>query len=276
MKITFCGVGEAFDENLANTSLLVTVEEAGGCPRNSLLDCGFTAAHSFWSSCADPLSLETVWISHFHGDHFFGLPLLLLRFWEEGRRAPLTVIGQSGVAEKVSAALDLAYPGFRSRLEYGVRFLEASPGRKIESAGLHWSFAHNGHSQPCLAVRVDHPDGRIFYSGDGKPTEDTLILAMGSDLVVHEAYRVEGDTSGHGNVPGCVHFARNAGVPALALVHMQRLDRATRYEEVERIIAETADVEVFLPEPGDVRKVRSGVRGRGKNKDTSHLQIPDL
>jgi ribonuclease Z len=256
MKITFCGVGEAFDERLANTSLLVTVQDGAGCARTALLDCGFTAAHAFWSLSADPLNLETVWISHFHGDHFFGLPLLLLRFGEEGRKSPLTVIGQSGVAETVTTALDLAYPGFRAKLGYEVRFQEASPGRRIESAGLHWSFADNGHSSPCLAVRVDHSAGSIFYSGDGKPTENTLILAMGCDLMVHEAYRVEEETPGHGTVRACVQFARNAGVPALALVHMQRTERATRIDEVERIMSETTDVEVFLPEPGEVRKAR--------------------
>jgi hypothetical protein len=39
---------------------------------------------------------------------------------------------------------------------------------------------------------------------------------------------------------------------------MSRSDRATRLEEIERIIAETVDVEVVLPEPGDVRMVGSG------------------
>jgi ribonuclease Z len=152
----------------------------------------------------------------------------------------------------VAAALDLAYPGFRSRLGYELDFLEAGPGRRLESAGLQWSFARNGHSSPCLGVRVDHPTGSVFYSGDGKPTEETLVLAKGCDLIVHEAYRVAEDSPGHGNVLDCIRFARNAGARALALVHMQRTDRATRKDELERIIQGTNDVEVFLAEQGFV------------------------
>jgi ribonuclease Z len=166
MKITFCGVGEAFDEKLANTSLLVTVGEEAG-RRTALLDCGFTAAHAFWSLAPDPGGLETVWVSHIHGDHFFGLPLLLLRYGEGGRNAPLTVIGPKGIGGAVTQAMDLAYPGFRSRLGYEVRFFEAEPGRTVESSGMRWSFAVNGHSAPCLAVRLDRGAGSLFTAAMG-------------------------------------------------------------------------------------------------------------
>jgi ribonuclease Z len=254
MKITFCGVGEAFDERLANTSLLVTVDGTGG-RRTALLDCGFTAAHAFWSLAPDPMGLETVWVSHAHGDHFFGLPLLLLRYAEAGRKYPLTVIGPKSIGEAVTQAMDLAYPGFRAKLGYEVRFFETEPGRTVVSAGMEWSFAPNGHSAPCLAVRLDSGSGSVFYSGDGKPTPETVELARGCDLAVHEAYRVEEEAAGHGNVRGCISFAREAGVPVLALVHMSRSDRSTRFEEIERIIGETTDVEVLFPEPGDMRVV---------------------
>jgi hypothetical protein len=45
MNVIFTGVGEAFDEALGNTSLLVLFETKE-VKRQVLLDCGFTAAHA--------------------------------------------------------------------------------------------------------------------------------------------------------------------------------------------------------------------------------------
>ena len=108
MEIQFLGVGEACDEEHPNTSLLVTTSKGG----SFLLDCGFTTPHIYFGLHRQVDELDAVWISHFHGDHFFGIPLLLLRFWEMGREKRLIIAGQDGVKEKVHSAMELAYPGF--------------------------------------------------------------------------------------------------------------------------------------------------------------------
>ena len=250
MQVTFVGVGEAFDETLGNTSLLVSFETAG-IKRQMLLDCGFTAAHAFWRHSPDPLELDAVWVSHFHGDHFFGLPLLLLRFWEQGRERPLVIIGQPALEDKVTAALDLAYPRFRSKLGFEIDFLEVSPGKDLHVLDLRWSFAENGHSSPCLALRLDHDQGSVFYSGDGGPTDGSKALGADCDLIVHEAFGIEELQSGHGSVDLCIDFALEQKARALALVHMNRDVRRSRASEVRQRLARLTPLEAFLPEPGD-------------------------
>jgi ribonuclease Z len=250
MDITFSGVGEAFDEERPNTSVLISTgaSEAG---LQILLDCGFTAAHTFWRLAPDPMNLDAIWISHFHGDHFFGLPLLLLRFWEQGRRKPLTLVGREGIEERAAQAMDLAYPGFRSKIQYPVKFRVASRGNKFEYLDCHWSFAENGHSSPCLALRLDHGDGSLFYSGDGAPTVETRALATGCDLVIHEAYFRGKGSEGHGSVDLSLDFARETGTKALALVHMNRDVRRLQGEQVKRVLGGIDEFKALLPEPGD-------------------------
>lgn len=253
MRVQFIGVGEAFDERYPNTSILV-------CPDDSqdsghvLLDCGFTAAAAYYVHCSVGADLNAVWVSHFHGDHFLGLPLLMLRFQEEGRTKPLLVVGQPGIEEKVWSAFDLAYPGFRPRLQYPVRFREAVPGQTVEILGARWSFAVNEHSvvTPCLAVRLDCRGKSFFYSGDGRPTPATAGLAANVDLLVHEAYGLEPDTPGHGGVPGCLELARNVGARRLALVHVSRRVRREREKDVRDMLAGAMGDQALLPEPGDV------------------------
>ena len=257
MRICFLGVGEAFDEHYPNTSLLVSFPDPDG-DAHVLLDCGFTAPAAYYRHAPDDAracsALDAVWISHFHGDHFLGLPLLLLRFWEEGRTRPLTIVGQAGVEDKIWAAFDLAYPGFRPRLNFLVRFLEAAPGEVIHAARARWSFALGDHSvvTPCLAVRLDRGGQSVVYSGDGRPTPATAKLAQGVDLLVHEAYGLEPDTPGHGGVPGCLELARDVRARNLALVHVNRRVRRESAGDIRTLLSRAMGEHGVLPEPGDV------------------------
>lgn len=250
MEILFAGVGEAFDETLPNTSIIVSAESPTGRTQ-ILLDCGFTAAHAFWRLSPAPMDLDAVWVSHFHGDHFFGLPLLLLRFWEQGRERALTILGRKGVRNRVFSAMNLAYPGFRAKIRYPLFFEEVSSDEGIDLLDFKWSFADNGHSSPCLALRLDHEKGSLFYSGDGGPTRATLALAKGCDLIVHEAYGLEKMQSGHGSVELCLDFAARTKAKGLALVHMNRDVRRLKKEEVKKRLAGVNAYKASLPEPGD-------------------------
>jgi len=246
MRVTFVGVGEAFDESLPNTSLFV---ESGDT--SLLLDCGFTVPHAFWALPGTD-ALDGVYLSHYHADHWFGLPVLITRFVEEGRTRPLTVLGQPGVQERVVRLTGLAYPNSLAKAGFPVGYEECEPGREVRFGPFRLTFAPGDHPVTNLAVRVDGPDGSLFYSGDGRPTPETRALAKGCALVVHEAFSLDPDKAGHGTVAGSLAFARQAGAQTLALVHIRRQVRRGQETEI-RALAEAEDgLRVLLPGPGDI------------------------
>ena len=100
-------------------------------------------------------------------------------------------------------------------------------------------------------MRVEDGEHSIFYSGDGLFSPETLSLARGCSLVVHEAFRLDPLTPGHGTVRQCLDFAREAGASMLALVHVQRDERKERYQDILKLLKESKDLNVILPEPGD-------------------------
>ena len=104
MEIHFLGVGEACDGRQPNTSILLKTdtEESRG---NILLDCGFSTPHRYFSLNPPAEELQVLWISHFHGDHFLGTPLLLLWFWEMKRESPLHIVGPPGIEEAIRNAM---------------------------------------------------------------------------------------------------------------------------------------------------------------------------
>ena len=250
MEITFLGVGEAFDEDMPNTSMLVRTDIEGR-PVSVLLDCGYSVPPKLWQQGMHPDTLDGIWISHFHADHAFGLPALLVRFWEEKRKKDLCFLGQKGIESFVLKCLDLAYPNFHPRLGFTLRFEEIEPGDKLTTFGLSWSTAVNDHPQRDLALRLAAEEKTLFYSGDGRPTSETRSLAAGVDLIVHEAFHLSRDIPGHGTIAGCLEMARACKAKRLALVHIQRDVRREKFEEIKELAGSVKDVEVIVPEPGD-------------------------
>lgn len=249
MEIHFLGVGEACDGSQPNTAILLKTDARQRTGR-ILLDCGFSVPHRFLKLGPDPDELEILWLSHFHGDHFFGTPLLLLWFWEMGRKKPLHILGPPGLKTKITAAMELAYPDLMPRLGFPLDFLEIDPGGYRKITDIAWRAAYTEHSQPCLSVRIEFQDKVIFYSGDGRPTTKTKSLAAGSDLMIHEAYGLADTTPGHGSIEACLDFASHAGARQIALVHIQRDVRLQCQTLLAGLQQKYPSLTILLPETG--------------------------
>ncbi len=244
MEVHFLGVGEACDSRHGNTSALVTT--GGG---KILLDCGFSVPHRFFGICKNPDCLEYIWISHFHGDHFFGLPLLLLRFWEMGRIRPLQFVGQKGLRRKTMSALELAYPGFAKKLSFPLQFHTVQPDVVLELEPLTFQATPTTHSQANLGLLLDDGCHRLYYSGDGRPTAEVSRLAHGCDLALHEAFTWEDSIPNHGSVTGCLQLMKVAAIKQLALLHIERKTRKNRRKDFEKLLEKHPDI--LLPTEGD-------------------------
>ena len=250
MEITFLGVGEAFDENFPNTSMLVRTQH-NGRDVSVLLDCGYSVPPTFWRLGLHPDGLDGIWISHFHADHAFGLPPLLVRFWEEKRKKDLHILGQAGIEAFARSCLELAYPNLYPRLGFTLQFSEVEPGEPLEALGFTWSTAVNDHPQRDLALKLQTKGKSVFYSGDGRPTPETRGLAQHVHLIIHEAFHLSTETPGHGTVSGCLEMAKACRAKKLALVHIQREVRKERIHEIRELTGSIQDLQIFIPAPGD-------------------------
>jgi ribonuclease Z len=254
MRIVFLGVGDAFDDSVPNTSIWIEADgDAGPC--GILLDCGATVPPSYWSWIRDPERVDLIWISHFHADHFFGLPLLLYSLHRDRRRKSLSIFGPDGIQEIVPEVVELAFPGLRRRLCFPLILATMETDRPLQLRGMTWSFIDSSHRQKNLAVRIDNRNRSIYYSGDGEPTEHAVAMARGCDLIIHEAFRLDAGlpTYGHATIVQAIDFARHARVAELALVHLEWTLRRTHRADINRLIQAAPNIRIWLPEPGESR-----------------------
>ena len=243
MKIKVLGCGEAFDDRYVNTSLLL---ESGGC--KVLLDCGYSVPPQLWRSVEDASAIDLIYISHAHADHYFGVPAVLGRMWEEGRTKPLILMSQPSVLDHIRQLMDFGYTGLSARFKYQIEYMPIQPGRTWEWKHLSFDFAPTRHAVSNLAIRVQTGGKTFCYSGDGTVTNETRALFTGADLVIHEAYRFE-PLPIHADIPGLIQMAEEQRVRGLAFVHVQR-DLRAKPERIHEAIAEARGrAIVSMPEP---------------------------
>jgi len=226
MKITFLGTGEACDPSRANTSILIEKDNT-----LHLLDCGFTAVQRFMSKAPQGKPLESVWLSHFHGDHFFGLPQLILHLHQQGRTNPLTILSGTSAKDKIEQCMEMAYAGLLDKLSYPLAYLTVPCNSTIEHSNLHWQAAPVIHSKEPFGLLVSSNSKRLYYSGDGKPTDEAKELMKGSDLVIHEAYTLTDTLPTHCSIEECIDMADQLQLKQFALIHLS----AETLEKIETI-----------------------------------------
>lgn len=240
MEVVILGCGEAFDADLPNTSLLVNANT------RLLLDCGFSAAPQLWRAASEPDALDAIYISHGHADHYFGVPAVLTRMWEEGRTKPLVIVSQSYVLEQLPGVLEAAYRGLPAKYLFPIEHRVAKPGETMEVADMTLRFAETRHPSPNCAVRVETGGRAVCYSGDGMFTAASRDLYSGADLLFHEAYSYDASPA-HADILSVIRMAGEQGVRKVALVHVARKVRRDRVRLTDTVLAEGE--RVSLPEP---------------------------
>lgn len=244
MKVTFLGVGEAFDDNLPNNSQIVISEKT-----NLLVDCGFNIPQQLWKFNPDPNFLDAVYISHQHADHFFGLPAVLLRIWEGGkaRTKDLTIICQKGLKDYFEDFMKTAYNGFMEKFDYKINLVEAKEGEVVEFNDLKFSFSKTVHSGENLAVKITDGKGVYAYSGDGSPQAGTDFY-KDLDLLILETYMYDVEKIGHSSIVSAIKFAEENNAKILALTHINRDLRKNELASIKEKVKNNK-VSVIIPEP---------------------------
>ncbi len=224
MKVIFLGVGEAFDENNPNNSHLILSSKT-----SLLLDCGFVVPYQLWKYNNNQSFLNGVYITHPHADHYFGLPALLVRMYEEKRKRRFTIICQKGFKKIIKAVLEYAYKGCVSNFKFKINFIEVEPGQNIKFNDLNLSFASGQHFVKDLAIKISNGKKTLCYSGDGIVTKQTEELYNNSDLLIHEAYLYDKpyiyDKKNHAAIVDLIKMAERNNIKCLALTHINRYVR---------------------------------------------------
>ncbi len=224
MDLSMFFAGTAGSIPTARRGLPAVLVRRGGV--RMLFDCGEGTQRQLVSSVG-LADLDEIFLTHFHADHWLGLPGLLKTFDLRGREQSLAVHGPPGLRQFMTTALRTA-----GRVRFPLELVELEPGDVLERDGYRIApvpVVHRGPAygyvlfederpgvfDPEVAQRLGlapgpefgrvqrgetirgvspeqvlgpaRPGRKIVISGDTRPCESLRVAAHQADVLLHEA-----------------------------------------------------------------------------------------
>jgi ribonuclease BN (tRNA processing enzyme) len=240
-QIRFLGSGDAFGSGGRFQACL----HLDGGPEPVLLDCGATSLIALKRAGIDPASIGWVALSHLHGDHFAGLPWLVLDGQFAKRTRPLVIAGPDGTRERFERTFECLYPGAtNAQRPFETRFVEYVPRVPIElGPALVTAFeVRHRAGAPACALRVEYGGTVIAYSGDTEWTDALVDVAAGADLFVCECNFFDMKAPGHLDYETLMTHRTELACERIVLTHMSE-QMLARVDDVS--LESAADGAVF-------------------------------
>jgi ribonuclease BN (tRNA processing enzyme) len=221
MHLQFVGCGDAFGSGgRLNTCLHVVGETT-----NALIDCGASALVGLNRLGIERNAIDTILITHFHGDHFGGIPFFMLDAqFVRKRTRPLTIAGPAGIeswytrvmeaafehSSKTRQAFDLRIVTLPERVATGIGSLQVTP----------YPVVHGNSGGPFFAYRIAVENRIIAFSGDTEWTDTLVEVARDADLFVIECYSYDKLVRNHLNLKTIEQNLARITAKKLVLTHM--------------------------------------------------------
>jgi ribonuclease BN (tRNA processing enzyme) len=192
MRVTVIGCGDAFGSGgRFNAATLVETHD-GAC----LLDCGASTMTALNALGVDPDRVSTVLITHLHGDHFGGVPFLLLDAqWVRQRTRPLTIAGPPGTRRRLHATLEALFAGASARtpwtFPWRVEEIDPDCDVNVDDFAVRTTEVVHPSGAPATAIRLAAAGKTFVHSGDTEWTEALPSIAAGADLLFLECFAFE-------------------------------------------------------------------------------------
>jgi ribonuclease BN (tRNA processing enzyme) len=220
VSVQFLGSGDAFGSGGRFQTCIYVRSEA----MQLLIDCGASSLVAMKRFKVDPLLVDTIMLSHLHGDHFGGVPFFIMEAqYVLRRRKPLVVAGPPGLEARIFEAMEVLFPGSsHTHREFALEFVEL-PEETATTLDLlvvtPYSVVHPSGA-PSYALRIALEGKILAYSGDTEWTDALIPAASGADLFVCECSSLEEGSGYHLDYRTLMDHRTELECRKLILTHM--------------------------------------------------------
>ena len=194
LELLFLGTGNAF--SMAGRywgAILVN--------NHILFDCSPVVVPHMKKLERNPSELKYIFITHFHADHFFGLPFLLLDYaYLTCPEHPLNIIGPSNIENIITRATDLGFPGVAEKLKdkLKISYFEIEAPGTFTVSGLKFDAIPMEHGTvSAFGYKIELRGNAVGYTGDTDLCAGVYDLAEKTDILIIELSNPYDDVPGH-------------------------------------------------------------------------------
>ena len=244
MQLRFVGCGDALGSGgRSNTCFHVT-----GKSVNFLIDCGASSLPALKRLEIARDDIDLILITHFHGDHFAGLPFLLLDAQFTRRTRPLVIAGPEGIETRLAQVMEALFEHSsktKQRFDLSVVALTPEETRSFGAVEVTpYPVVHGESGGPFLAYRIEAEGRVVTYSADTEWTDTLIPAARDADLFIAEAYYYDKIVKNHLSLKTLEAHLPEINAKRLILTHMSD-DMLGRVEALPYPAAEDGMVVIF-------------------------------
>ena len=191
-----------------------------------LMDAGPTVLAALKDAGEPSDDIDFILLSHLHGDHFGGIPFMIMEYlYDCPRQRELVIAGPQGTQERVQDLFRAMYKEASARgTTFPVRYqtLVADCCVTLGAVRIEPFAVPHQEREPSLGLKVRLDGKTILYSGDSGWTEEFVERTADVDLFLCECCYWETEVGFHINYP---QFARNRariGARRVVLSHLGR------------------------------------------------------
>jgi ribonuclease BN (tRNA processing enzyme) len=196
VRLQFLGSGDAFGSGGRFNTCIRLVRADG----DVLVDCGMTSLVAMRRFGVDPNAVAAVVLTHLHGDHFGGLPFLIVDGQFRGRTRPLVIAGPPGTRARLVQAMEVLLPGSSTiARKFAVEVIELVPEAPCTIADVEVTpfLVDHACGAPPFALRLRSEGKVVTYTGDTQWTDALVAAGKDADLLIAEAYFFERKVKWH-------------------------------------------------------------------------------
>jgi ribonuclease BN (tRNA processing enzyme) len=219
-EVVFLGTSDAFGAGGRRQSAVLVRGTRG----TVLLDCGETTNTGLAALKIERDEIDSIVVSHFHGDHFGGIPLLLLAAnYEDRRTRPLQIAGPPEIELRVrELARAMGHSIGDHDWSFPIGFHELAPGSDHELGPLQlraYETRHQLEAHPH-GYRVSLGGRTVVYSGDTGWFAGLPRMAAGADLFICECTFHSSELDFHLNLEQLVERRDEFDCGRMVLTHL--------------------------------------------------------
>ncbi len=219
-EVVFLGSSDAFAAGARRQSATLVRTDDGSV----LVDCSGTAITGLAIEHIPRNEISAIIITHYHGDHFMGVPqFLLAALYADERRSPLHIAGPEGIEKRIrELAQILGYSIEDRQWPFSIHFHDLRPGIEMEIGPVHvtpFQTLHQAETQPHGIVLCTDSH-RIVFSGDTGWFEGLTEMTQDADLFICECTNYDRGYEYHMNFRDLYEHRDAFGCRRIILTHL--------------------------------------------------------
>lgn len=160
---------------------------------NVLFDVPNGTCKTLLNNGVDPNTIKFVILTHFHGDHYFDMPFLLLSKIKKGKTGLVVYCDKDG-KNKITSSTKLSFPSIIKRLrEDDSLIYNHKETFSLKKYNVERLLVSHGHMKPSYGYVFSFNNKKVGFTGDSSLCDNIKLMASTCDYLICDCTFIVGD-----------------------------------------------------------------------------------